>query len=420
MASSAVDRDRLQKKKALVPKLVKALFASIRSANELSRQYRREAAAGSDDKSLTYGEICPESFLQILSLAVRNLPIDQRRSFVDLGSGTGKAVISAALSHLGFTRLEGIEIVPGLHSLAVSVHDALSAALLLASEHRAELATVGCDTTPSSKDKRKKDMSIDAAELLQHITDIVHEVGATSTEVIGNKLVQQVGHKVYTAALKKYGKLSKCINQHTERFFVAADGTVSLVTGTGAGGCDVTADNVRLAADSEECLIEETAITVCSSTVRCSSSSTRDSTPLSTAAGMPAEDDDDAVLAPESIENAVKSVLLQHPGSYRYYSPLPEIVLKCGDIFNPCTTDDNNRPWWEEATIAYAASLLFSDDMMVRLLERVRLMTPHSVFISLKPLPLTEHDVLRICLIEESFFKMSWQMALVYIYLVKG
>lgn len=438
MSSIIVDRDRLQKQKALVPKIVKALFISIRSANEVSRLHRQQV--GRDDKSLTYGEICPESFLQILALAVRNLPINQRRrSFVDLGSGTGKAVVTAVLS-LFFTKAQGIEIVPGLHTLAVSVHETLSAALLQATEHQSELITVSHAKFPS-KEKRKKEKELTDTELILHITEIIRGAGATSMELIGNTIVKQFGHKVYTSALKKYGKLSKCIAQHPDKFVVAADdGTISLVTGTGTavdvGVGDITADNMWSMTDSEARVVETTSSSTTSSsssTAAASSSSSGSSnnttttatTITSSAAAEPADDHHEqrnTASIPVSMVDAVTSVLLDHPGSFHYFSPLPEISLKCGDIFNPCTgTDETGEvPWWEEATVAYAASLLFSDDMLARLLERVRLMTPHSIFISLRPLPLTEEDSARIILIEESFFKMSWQMAKVYFYMIRS
>lgn len=65
----------------------------------------------------------------------------------------------------------------------------------------------------------------------------------------------------------------------------------------------------------------------------------------------------------------------------------------------------------------YAASLLFSDDMMEKLTQQVMLMTSNSWFISLKPLALlSEERQSKVKLKSESFYKMSWRMAKVYIY----
>jgi hypothetical protein len=72
--------------------------------------------------------------------------------------------------------------------------------------------------------------------------------------------------------------------------------------------------------------------------------------------------------------------------------------------------------WWEVADVAFAASLLFPPEMMLRLAEQVASMRPGSVFLSLKPLPEVESRGARARLIGESFFQMSWQKALVYTY----
>jgi hypothetical protein len=103
--------------------------------------------------------------------------------------------------------------------------------------------------------------------------------------------------------------------------------------------------------------------------------------------------------------------------------PLPDVVLDLGDIFD--------IDWWSKADVAYCASLLFSEEMMIRLSEKVRLMKPGSFFITLKPL--LDADVKcggkedgtssppvppsgDIVLVSDSFYKMSWHMARVYIY----
>lgn len=70
------------------------------------------------EKSLTYGEVIVESMVDILDAVGGPL----RGTFYDLGSGTGKAVLLAAL--LGnFDRVIGIEIVPELHAASVKMRD---------------------------------------------------------------------------------------------------------------------------------------------------------------------------------------------------------------------------------------------------------------------------------------------------------
>jgi hypothetical protein len=74
-----------------------------------------------NNKGLTYGEVKFSGFSDVLSHML--LPLCQEgisRSFVDLGSGTGQALLVAALSGL-FSRTLGMELVPGLHDIATRV-----------------------------------------------------------------------------------------------------------------------------------------------------------------------------------------------------------------------------------------------------------------------------------------------------------
>eukprot|EP00960_Hanusia_phi_P064307 765761-Hanusia_phi.AAC.3 len=70
--------------------------------------------------SHTYGEISPSSFAEILHLVQPK----QGETFVDLGSGTGKAVIVAA-SLFPFSEAIGIEFVEPLHKAATRLHENL-------------------------------------------------------------------------------------------------------------------------------------------------------------------------------------------------------------------------------------------------------------------------------------------------------
>lgn len=67
-------------------------------------------------RSFTYGEITPEAFYHLLKEADPK-PGDV---FYDLGSGTGKAVILAALT-FPLSRAVGIEIVDSLYDASISV-----------------------------------------------------------------------------------------------------------------------------------------------------------------------------------------------------------------------------------------------------------------------------------------------------------
>ena len=72
--------------------------------------------------SLTYGEVEFDGFRAAMDLVVQLKGKRQggaTLSFVDLGSGTGVAVMQAALSGT-FGSALGVEIVPGLHDIATA------------------------------------------------------------------------------------------------------------------------------------------------------------------------------------------------------------------------------------------------------------------------------------------------------------
>lgn len=69
------------------------------------------------DDSLTYGEIAFEPFTWLLS----TIAIDESTVFYDLGSGVGKAVVTAAM-HFPFKACHGIECLPSLHQAAMLAH----------------------------------------------------------------------------------------------------------------------------------------------------------------------------------------------------------------------------------------------------------------------------------------------------------
>jgi SAM-dependent methyltransferase len=68
------------------------------------------------DKSHTYGEVIPDTFHKVLT-AVKP---KKGEVFYDLGSGTGKAVMMAALM-FPFAKTVGVEILKDLHGTAESI-----------------------------------------------------------------------------------------------------------------------------------------------------------------------------------------------------------------------------------------------------------------------------------------------------------
>lgn len=74
---------------------------------------REKNRLGLMEQSTTYGEILPESFVEMLAAASPA----EGEVFIDLGSGTGKATFMAALS-FPLSRAMGVELLPGLGDLA--------------------------------------------------------------------------------------------------------------------------------------------------------------------------------------------------------------------------------------------------------------------------------------------------------------
>lgn len=73
--------------------------------------------------NLTYGEVHYKSIAECFRF-IRNkynsFPEGQGGTFVDLGSGSGKGVLAAALMH-NFDRCIGIEILEGLYKQSVDL-----------------------------------------------------------------------------------------------------------------------------------------------------------------------------------------------------------------------------------------------------------------------------------------------------------
>lgn len=76
------------------------------------------------NRSLVYGEIPYETVESIFRLLQDKFGVlvDRGGNFYDIGSGCGKVVFAAALLH-DFSKCCGIEILDGLHTIALSVLD---------------------------------------------------------------------------------------------------------------------------------------------------------------------------------------------------------------------------------------------------------------------------------------------------------
>ncbi|CAN0387206.1 unnamed protein product, partial [Ectocarpus sp. 8 AP-2014] len=138
-----------------------------------------------------------------------------------------------------------------------------------------------------------------------------------------------------------------------------------------------------------------------------------------------------------SVEDVVNRRRLPEPGPLTAES-LAGVELICGDVFEEA---------WDDAGVVHVASLLFDESMMALLAQRVQRLRPGARIISLKPIPAPEssreltsppdaevregdegvrQDSNRdseavgvdpgLRLLHEGVFRMSWQMARVYIY----
>lgn len=86
-----------------------AISFNINNAKERSFRERQECRR-EDDFKLAYGEITFRPLCEMILLAKKKFGLGQGGVFLDLGHGTGKAVMAAALSHR-WHQVRGIELL---------------------------------------------------------------------------------------------------------------------------------------------------------------------------------------------------------------------------------------------------------------------------------------------------------------------
>ena len=74
------------------------------------------------ESTLTYGEIEFSSFAEIFYNIKNNYGGIPAGPFYDLGSGTGKGCLAAALLHPGFEECFGVELLKGLYDVSTQIH----------------------------------------------------------------------------------------------------------------------------------------------------------------------------------------------------------------------------------------------------------------------------------------------------------
>ena len=333
----------------------------------MALSHENRAPSEVSEKSLTYGEVVHSSFVQILEFVRKSAGLPTGATFVDLGCGTGKAVVIAALSTMSFSKVWGIELLEPLATCAARIIEQLKQDLV-----PTEIPRI-VPMPKASKTPKVKDVAApNTKDILKLMLDLLlsSPQQMLPCDVVVNSLCKQFGHKAYRTFLKRHGTFKKFILQHGDILKIDDNILRALSVVTKDEFCDDEAGVEPVAGDEVE------------SNMMCSGRF-----------------------------SAVEDLTLYRNA----FTPLPhDISIQHGDIFD--------IDWFTEANVVYCASLLFSEDMMDTLLNRCLLMNPGSIFISLKPLPRCDGGVSasgkRIVLMSESFYRMSWQMAKVYIYQV--
>lgn len=320
----------------------------------------------STDKSLTYGEIVHSSFVQILEFVRKVVNLPEGGTFVDLGCGTGKAVIAAALSTLRFSKVWGIELVEPLSLCADRVACRLLRDITAVVKEDALASVEFCSKKhKKSKEPSNHSLPISSESVLMFICAMIDDSPDKSLpcDVVVNSLCQRYGHKSYKRFLKQFGTFKKYVIRND---LLRMDNNVLFVVDPSA------------ARELGEAIIGNDF--------------------------FPSVEGFDVRCGTEFDMVDCRAAL----------TPLPaEIVIEQGDIFE--------IEWYRGADIVYCASLLFSEHMLDQLHDCCLNMPVGSIFISLRPIvgsvtasANTSDKFME--LISESFYRMSWHMAKVYIY----
>lgn len=227
-------RKHHQRKCILNVKLLRHLYRSV-NGRELSLDYRK-TNADINDASLTFGEIVPQSFLQILQ---ETNDSSNSRCFVDLGSGIGRACMCAALSPFGFTKIIGIEIIPILNESSVSVHQEL----LNLIEYNKNRIISDKSEEPNQKSTGKTTVSIENSiiDVLDSCDDKMQSI-----QTLANDLCKIIGHKAYKSSISPHKSFLKYLMSKSDIFNVSEEGLyVSL-------NLSLNLDNYNYIEDSED------------------------------------------------------------------------------------------------------------------------------------------------------------------------
>ena len=453
-----VTRKNFQKKNEFTVKVMRELYRHVNS-KELSLKDREESI--DNNSSLTYGEVVPQSFIHILESVCST----QEGCFVDLGCGSGVALLTAALSSTSchFDRVWGIEILPKLWTAACDVKSRL-----FDLRTRASLASGNVSQrvvhTPRQPTSVPSTSDSNAIELINEtIRILLEDTPRTGSkclciEDIAATLCKQFGHRDYKRRLRGHKTFKKLLisrpgvfeiqgnevllrDRHSDSdalgniecadVSLACNGEDTIPVNIDHGMCALTLDNTGepggdqdkslhitygenlQRGDTGDSVTSATSLPPVVGTLPDHTMSSLNMDGFEAKGEAQGEGGEDAKSTATSVctSDATILALLQTEGAQDFMADryVPHVTIERGDIFE--------IDWWSSADVVYCASLLFSPDMMAQLSERATRMKPQSVFISLKPLR-EEYNHLHYELVSDSFYKMSWQMARVYIYKV--
>lgn len=353
---------------------------------------------GEKDLSLTYGEIKSESFEQLLNLALSFCTLDHSSGsefcFYDLGGGTGKPVMTAALNpnSIRFSECCSIELIKELNDAAVSAHEHFTSTLAqLQKDGELFMSVNDRTTTPIGKNKNsKKNTYLSESEFLSCAANLISadNLDIKNTSDLANSLVNFLGHKTFKATMKanKIKQFGTFVDRHNLFSQEATIVTTSSITET-----EILSLNEK---EGEQKSIFETH-----------------------EKGKAVSIDDNQTENEEEVDgNELYGIFTKYKDLLSCFNqkPICKVTFLEGDIF-----DNTLRDWTQDAAIVYCASLLFTDSMMAMLLVHVMRMRRGSVFISLRELPLSSaEEVQKVRLQYQAFFQMSWQKANVFVYVL--
>jgi len=146
---------------------------TLQQAKMLSRNERNTTKELDITTSLTYGEIDYSSFYKIL----RRLGPCEGKTFIDLGSGTARALVAARLI-LDFKRCKGIEILSSLHHAAAGALETFSSLKqsTLACHTKNDMRVFEGSITDATGDSNWSEGDIVFANSTCFSTELMHEI----------------------------------------------------------------------------------------------------------------------------------------------------------------------------------------------------------------------------------------------------